>query len=388
MLILAIDTSCDDTCIALLEIRNSKFEIRSNVVSSQIKLHAKYGGIVPYLAKREHERNLPIVFKKALKKTGFKTSNLKSLISKIDCIAVTIGPGLEPCLWQGINFAKKLAEEWKKPIVPVNHLEGHILANWLLPIRTNPKSDIRNPKPIEFPAVCLIVSGGHTELFLMKDINKGDASKDSSSSRPTWKYKLLGETRDDAAGECLDKVARILGLDYPGGPEIEKIANLYKPNSRIFANKLAKFSKIKLPRPMISQKNYDFSFSGLKTAVLYLTKNLGPKKLKNPKIKARICYEVQQAVIDVLISKTIKAAKEYKAKSIMLGGGVAANSELRKQFKSSIINQRLSVNFLVPAKKFCTDNAAMIGIAGYFNFLKGKQKPPEKIKADANHLTF
>ncbi len=195
MTILGIDTSCDDTCIALLQIENWKLQIVSNVVSSQVKLHAKYGGVYPFLAKREHQQNLPLVFKKALRQTQNK---------QIDLIGVTVGPGLEPCLWQGVNFAKDLAEKFKIPIIPVNHIEAHILANF---IDENPKSEARNQKL--FPAVCLIVSGGHTQLILMKDIGQ---------------YKLIGETRDDAAGECFDKAARILGLGYPGGPIVAETA--------------------------------------------------------------------------------------------------------------------------------------------------------------------
>ncbi len=199
MIILGIDTSCDDTCISVLEVKNKKINILSNIVSSQVKLHAKYGGVYPFLAKREHEKNLPMVFKNVVKRID---------VSKIDFIAVTDGPGLEPCLWQGINFAKYLAKKIEKPLISVNHIEAHILANF---IGGNSKPEIRNPKL--FPAVCLVVSGGHTELVLIKSIGK---------------YKLIGETRDDAAGECFDKVARILGLGYPGGPVVAQLAARWK----------------------------------------------------------------------------------------------------------------------------------------------------------------
>ncbi|HOK35137.1 MAG TPA: tRNA (adenosine(37)-N6)-threonylcarbamoyltransferase complex transferase subunit TsaD [Candidatus Pacearchaeota archaeon] len=397
MFILAIDTSCDDTCISIIKIKNQKsslaiarrderreqsslrlakskntnFEILSNVVSSQIKIHAKYGGIVPYLAKREHERNLPIILNKSLRKAGFINSkskirnskqipNSKFKIQNINLIAVTVGPGLEPCLWQGVNFAKKLAEDFKKSIVPVNHLEAHLLANWLTPINSNTKL---------FPAVGLIVSGGHTELILIKDIGK---------------YKLLGETRDDAAGECLDKIARILGLGYPGGPSIAQQAEQWKVKILNPKFQINSKSKINLPRPMINQKNYDFSFSGLKTAVLYEFKNRNLELGKQKNYIQEICYEVQQAVIDVLISKTIRAAREYKVKTIMLGGGVAANKELRKQFNLQLKINNLQINFFVPPSKFCTDNAAMVGVAGYFGWLEGKQKSPKKLEANAN----
>ena len=362
MIILGIDTSCDDTCIAILEIENCKFKILSNIVSSQVKLHAKYGGVYPMLAKREHQKNLPIVLKETAKKIN---------LSKIDYIAVTFGPGLEPCLWAGINFAQELSEKLKKPIIPINHIEGHIVANWLSPI--NEKPETRNPKPeIKFPAICLVVSGGHTEIILMKDIGKytpGDIL-------PSFKYKLIGGTRDDAAGECFDKVARILGLGYPGGPAIAEFAQRWKSEAR------NPKSQIKLPRPMINQKNYDFSFSGLKTAVLYQVKSTG-SKAKNKKYIEEMCAETQQAIIDVLIHKTIKAAKDYRVKLIILGGGVAANEELRKQLRERIKKGIPNTKYLIPDTKYCTDNAAMIAAVAGLNPAK-PIKNLKEIKADGN----
>jgi N6-L-threonylcarbamoyladenine synthase len=376
MIILGIDTSCDDTSVALIEIRNSKFEIRSNIVSSQVKTHAKYGGVYPFLAKREHQRNLPLVFRKALKEAGFEIPNPKSQIPKIDLIAVTVGPGLEPCLWVGVNFAKDLAKKLKLSIIPINHIEAHIMANWL-PIGQTQNSKLKTQNL--FPAICLVVSGGHTQLILMKNFGN---------------YKILGETRDDAAGECFDKVARILGLGYPGGPAIEKKSKVKSQKSKV---------KISLPRPMIYQKNYDFSFSGLKTAVLYDFKNrppsfhlwkrggrreqtsLRPSKVRKSKIYIQeMAKEVQQAIIDVLIYKTIIAAKNFKAKSIILGGGVSSNKELRKQFKEKIQKELPNIQYLIPNIQFCTDNAAMVAVAGYFHWLKGKKYNLEKIKANAN----
>ncbi|MBU2635401.1 tRNA (adenosine(37)-N6)-threonylcarbamoyltransferase complex transferase subunit TsaD, partial [Patescibacteria group bacterium] len=333
MNILAIETSCDDTCIAIIKTSGRKkpcFKILSNIVSSQIEVHKKYGGVYPTLARREHKKNLPLVLEKALKKIKRP---------KIDLIAVTAGPGLDPCLWTGINFAKDLSKKWDLPIVPVNHIESHILVNFIDRLPT-------------FPAICLVVSGGHTQLILMQGIGK---------------YKILGETRDDAAGECFDKVARILGLGYPGGPAIASQCKSQIPSTKSQTNPKSQAPNIKLPRPMINQKNYDFSFSGLKTAVLY--------KYKNKKYIKEMCKEVQQAIIDILIKKTIKAAKDYRVKTIILGGGVSANKELRKQFKS-----KWEYNLLVPSKEFSTDNAVMTGIAGYF----GKPKNWQKIKADAN----
>jgi N6-L-threonylcarbamoyladenine synthase len=328
--ILGIDTSCDDTCLALVEYGNHRFKILSNVISSQAKLHQKYGGVYPLLAKREHQKNLPIVFGKVDDKA-------------FDLIGVTEGPGLEPCLWQGINFTQNLARKFKKPVIPVNHIEAHILANLISRDRTS----------IKFPAICLVVSGGHTGLILMKGVGK---------------YQLIGETRDDAAGECLDKAARILGLGYPGGPIIAKLAENIRGST-----------SFNLPRPMMLQKNYDFSFSGLKTAVLYKVRS-GKSQVKNKRFVEAMCAETQQAVIDVLIHKTIKAAKDFRAKSIILGGGVAANTELRKQFKSKIRRGKLKIQFLVPRKIFCTDNAAMVAATAFFH----RKNIRKNIKAQAN----
>lgn len=343
MLVLGIDTSCDDTAVAVLKIRNSKLEILSNIVSSQVKLHAKYGGVYPFLAKREHIKNLPLVFRRA-------TKNID--VSEIDLICVTSGPGLEPCLWQGVNFAKELAEKLKKPLIPVNHIEAHILANFI----------DRGSASVSFPAVCLVVSGGHTQLILMREIGR---------------YKLIGETRDDAAGECFDKTARILGLGYPGGPAISQQAAKWKsqiPNPNFH---------IKLPRPMMYAKDYDFSFSGLKTAVLYEFKKRPLKIRKSKEYIQAMCHEVQQAIIDVLIHKTIKAAKDFRVKSIILGGGVAANKELRKQFAERIEKEIPNTKYLMPDIKYCTDNAAMIAVTAYFNRKKAI-KNWQKIEVNAN----
>lgn len=342
MIILGIETSCDDTGISILEIENGKIKIISNVVSSQVKLHAKYGGIFPTLAKREHKRNLPLIFKKIKKEFGNQ---------KIDLIAVTVGPGLEPCLWEGINFAKSLARKMNIPIVPVNHIEAHILVNFL----SIPRFQFLNFN--FFPAISLVVSGGHTQLILMKKVGK---------------YKLLGETRDDAAGECLDKVARLLGLGYPGGPAIEKISKFKVKNPKL---------NIKLPRPMIYQKNYDFSFAGLKTAVLYDFRERS-KKIRNSKnYKIFMAKEIQNSIFEVLISKTVRAVKEFKAKSIILGGGVIANEKLRKGFQKEC--QKLKIKIFLPKKDYCTDNGLMVALAGYFNKKKAT-KNFAKIKAEGN----
>ncbi len=373
MIILAIETSCDETSIAVLKFEKGEVKILSNIISSQVKLHAKYGGVYPSLAKREHQKNLPAVLKKSLK---------EAKDPKIDIIAVTVGPGLEPCLWQGVNFAKELAQKLNLPIIPVNHTEAHILANFLnskteLPfMEAKVKMRTKSSSPLDskhlFPAVCLVVSGGHTQLILMRDFGE---------------YKILGETRDDAAGECFDKAARILGLGYPGGPVIAAEAAKYKTELQQEAKvkMRTKFSspfKIQLPRPMISQKNYDFSFSGLKTAALYDFKKRTPGIRKSLQYIREMCFEVQQAIIDVLTKKTIKAAKDYGVKSIILGGGVVANEELRRQFKEKIEKQIPYSKFYIPPSKFCTDNAAIVGIAAYFN--RFKKNNWQKITANAN----
>ncbi len=392
MLILGIETSCDETAVALIEIKKGKIKIISNVISSQIKIHQKYGGVVPEVAARAHLENILPAITKALK------NNKKN----IDLIAVTIGPGLVISLLVGIETAKALAYIWNKPIIGVNHLEGHIFANWLMPIdkifnfsafgrspvgrqffclrqisrretisKQIQSSKLKIQKNI-FPAIVLLISGGHTELILMKDY---------------LKYKKIGQTRDDAAGEAFDKTARLLNLNYPGGPIIAaKAAELQATSYKLQADSKKSLQatsyklQANLPRPMINSNDYDFSFSGLKTAVFYQL-----KKDKNWKKKIlEYCYEFQQAVIDVLIFKTLKAVEEYKVKTIILSGGVAANQELRKQLKLKIKNLKLKINFLVPSKNFCTDNAAMIAVAGYFNFLKKQRASWQKLKPNPN----
>jgi len=397
MRILAIETSCDETAVALVEAKGGldpsagsglRFKILKNLVASQIKIHRPYGGVVPNLAKREHLKNLPILMGEILKISNFQfpiskqIPNSKSkILNTIDLIAVTIGPGLEPCLWTGINFAKELYSKLrthnsKLKLVGVSHLEGH-LYSFLLSQKSQ-WSIVNGQWSKIFPAISLLVSGGHTILLLMKDLVH---------------YKKLGETRDDAVGECFDKVARLLGLPYPGGPEIEKLA-LRQAQDRP--------NVIHFPRPMMNQKNYDFSFSGLKTAVLYYLRDLRnnsnqvePQRVEaeirgyqcritrknfisvNQRISAAaadIAAAFQAAAFDVLINKTLRAAKEYKAKSILIAGGVASNKTLQKQFKSSVKSQLSNVNFFAPTKKFCTDNAAMIAVAGYINYLQGKPR--------------
>ncbi len=349
MLILGIETSCDETAASLVEIRSGKIKVLSNVVSSQIKLHAKYGGVVPSLAAREHVKNLKSVLELATKNVGLK---------KVDLIAVTAGPGLISSLLVGTAFAKTLAWKLNKPVVGVNHIEGHICSNFLPKIG---ETYTLHPKPYTlYPALCLVVSGGHTQLILMRGFGK---------------YKTVGETLDDAAGEAFDKIARILKLGYPGGPAISVAAEkLETGNWKL---------ETKLPRPMINSKNFDFSFSGLKTAVLYLDRDLKKKSGKNklPKeLISLIAAEAQQAIVDVLVSKTIKAAQKYGAKSIMLSGGVSANKLLRSELQKNA--EQREVKYFQPSPEYTTDNAAMIALASYFNH-RSKDNW-KKVKTDAN----
>lgn len=374
MKILSIETSCDETAISILEangdMSSPSFSVVANNLVSQIDIHKEYGGVFPAIAKREHAKNLPIILEKTLKEAGAKeesvevnaeeikkileretemAENLLHVLSKIknpniECIAVTTGPGLEPALWVGITFAKALAKAWNLPIVPVNHMEGHILS-----VLLNGKETIDVSK-IKFPLLSLLISGGHTELVLVKN----------------WMdYKIMGQTVDDAVGEAFDKVARILGLPYPGGPEISNLAKDGKENE-----------KIKLPRPMIKSPDYNFSFSGLKTAVLYLVRDLGEITEQD---KKDIAKEFQTAVGDVFIYKIKKAIEECGATQLIVGGGVAANSYLRERFTNE-----LGVEIFFPGSGLATDNSVMIGIAGYFGAISGKKKSPDDIRAQSN----
>ncbi|MFH1769874.1 MAG: tRNA (adenosine(37)-N6)-threonylcarbamoyltransferase complex transferase subunit TsaD [Parcubacteria group bacterium] len=343
MLILGIETSCDETSIAVLEYSRGSVFIRSCIISSQVKLHAKYGGVVPSLAAREHTENLPRILNLALKKA-------KVTMKDIDLIAVTSGPGLIMALLVGVAFAKALAWKYDKPLIATNHMEGHMYSNWLA---SDPK--LSNKKI--FPILHLVVSGGHTQLILMKS---------------HCSYKLLGQTVDDAAGEAFDKTARILGLPYPGGPNLSREADKFNPDK----SKL----NIDLPRPMINSKNYDFSFSGLKTAVLYLVRDL-KKKYKLSAIKSELAYEIQKTIVDVLITKTKRAANNHRIGAIMLSGGVSANKLLRSELTK--LGKNLNIPVIMPEMRYTTDNAAMIAMAGLVNIKYGKKRR-KKVEADAN----
>ena len=330
MIILGIETSCDETAAAVVE---NGTTIVSNIVASSQQIHQKYGGVVPEVAAREQATCIIPVIEEALLQAHCKPSEL-------DAIAVTVGPGLIGSLLIGVETAKTLAWVWHKPLIPVNHLVGHIYANWLQP----QGSIIRD---VHFPAVCLVVSGGHTDLVLMRDHGQ---------------FQYLGGTRDDAAGEAFDKIARLLGLGYPGGPAIEKAAATGNPQA------------IALPSPLIHSGDYDFSFSGLKTAVARAVQTP-----TNNEQSADIAASFQHVVVNLLTQKTIAAAKEYQAQAILVGGGVAANQELRKQLMTH--GEQLGIPVLFPAFEFATDNAACIAAAAYFC---GKPTPWPQAQADVS----
>lgn len=325
MKILAVETSCDETSAAVVKFEKKEKYVKviSNVIATSLQMHQKTGGIIPENAAREQLKYIIPVINQTLKESSISGSD-------IDMLAVTIGPGLIGSLLVGVETVKTLSYIWKKPIIPVNHLFGHIYANFIG----------EKAQEIKFPSIGLIVSGGHTDLVLITNHKN---------------IKWLGGTRDDAAGEALDKTGRLLGLPYPAGPKIEELSNQGKDT-------------FKFPRPLIDSSDYDFSFSGLKTAVLReVEKGVSDKKKLND-----FCASVQQAIIDVLVKKTLKAAKEFGANSIMLGGGVAANQKLRNDFNKI-------TGIYVPEKKLCTDNAAMIGAAAA---LLGKESSWNTIEAN------
>jgi N6-L-threonylcarbamoyladenine synthase len=332
MKILAIETSCDDTCAAVLE--NEK--ILSNIISSQTDLHAKWGGVVPDIAKRAHTERIEPVIAEALKKAlnlG-KKNNAAEYIEEgmkyIDIIGVTIGPGLAIALGIGVNKAKELALKYNKKLISVNHIEGHIMANFA-------KNSLGKPnRNIEFPAVILTASGGHTKLILMNDIGK---------------YESIGETLDDAAGEALDKAAKMMGLGYPGGPIIERLAKNGNPNW------------MELPRPLSTQKNLDYSFSGLKTAFYYQIKNWPQEKISEN--IENLSASFQNAVFDSLLIKLRRAVDKYQPKTILANGGVMSNQELRKRLRA--FAKKINLPIYMPFKKeLNTDNAVMIGVAAFY----------------------
>lgn len=320
VIILAIESSCDETAAAV--VKNGR-TVLSNVISSQIDLHTLYGGVVPEIASRKHMEQINQVIRQALSEAGLT-------LDDITAIAVTYGPGLVGALLVGVAEAKAIAFATGKPLIGVHHIEGHISANFI------------EHKELEPPFGCLVVSGGHTHLVNVKDYGE---------------YEILGKTRDDAAGEAFDKVARAVGLGYPGGPKIDRLAKEGNPNA------------IEFPRAKISGSEYDFSFSGIKSSVLNYINQCEMKKEEIN--KADLVASFQNAVVDVLVSHAIHAAKEYGLKKLAIAGGVASNSALRAGMKAACEEQ--GIEFYYPSPILCTDNAAMIGAAAYYEYMKGSR---------------
>jgi N6-L-threonylcarbamoyladenine synthase len=326
--ILAIETSCDETAAAIIQ----DGQVVSNIIASQAAVHAEFGGVVPEVAAREHVPAIIPTINLALKKAKTKLANLHA-------IAVTQGPGLATSLHTGIDAAKTLSLALNIPILPINHMEAHLYANFV-------------DSEISFPALALVVSGGHTMLVLMKGHGR---------------YKIVGETLDDAAGEAFDKTAKILGFEYPGGPMISKMAEEGQSDAYSF------------PRPMINSNDLSFSYSGLKTAVLYEVQKI--KKL-TPQIKHDLAASIQTAIIETLIAKTKRAVTQFKPRTIMLAGGVAANKQLREKF--IVLADQMNVNVSIPPTAFCTDNAAMIGLAAHYRIKAKRAKFTSNFSAHPN----
>lgn len=329
MLVLGVESSCDETAVAI--VRDGK-EVLSNVVLSQIDIHTKFGGVVPEIASREHVYNVSMVFEEAFKKANLSPED-------IDLIAVTKGPGLIGSLLVGLNAAKTLALIYNKPLIGINHLAGHIYANSI-------------EHDMKFPSIALLVSGGNTELIYMKD---------------HFDFEIIGETLDDAVGEAYDKVARVVGIGYPGGPIVDKLAHLGKDTYN-------------LPRVTLGNDNYNFSFSGLKSAVINLNHNA---QQRNEEINVNdLCCSFQEAVTDVLVSKSLRACREYNVKQLIVAGGVSANKGLKEKLNKE--NSDSNLEICIPSIKYCTDNAVMIACAGYYRYLKNDTLDTLDLNADAS----
>lgn len=378
MLILSIETSCDETAVSLVEATgdfpDANYTVLGDAVFSQIDIHRQYGGVFPAVAKREHAKTLVPMLTQALTEASLRsstpsplstqeTSDLYTLLNReaeladalvtffethgkppIDLIAVTHGPGLEPTLWVGVNFAKALGAHWGIKVVGINHMEGHIFSSLF---------NGEHIAPVAFPALALLISGGHTEIVRMRD----------------WgSYELIGSTRDDAVGEAFDKVARMLNLPYPGGPEISKLAEARRADG--------KMPSFQLPRPMITSSDCDFSFSGLKTAVLYHIKD---RQITDDE-RGEIAHAFEDAATDVLVAKVKRAIDETGAQTLILGGGVSANTHIRRSFQEFVTNERTDIALFLPPAKLTTDNAVMIALAAYSR----KDEPEKELTADGN----
>ncbi len=381
MRILAIETSCDETAVSIVEatgpLPSASFRVLGDALLSQASAHAAFGGVYPNLAKREHAKNLTPLLASALHEADMCTElkntlpetlreELRELLARepelfeklvpllettakpdVDAIAVTSGPGLEPALWVGINFAKALARVWEKPLIPVNHMEGHLIASFL---------DKENRvSPFSFPALALLISGAHTELVLMRDFGN---------------YTIVGATRDDAVGEAFDKVARMLGLPYPGGPEIARLAREARAESLPAIEPF--------PRPMLHADNFDFSFAGLKTSILYRIEGAGAL---TDTLKKQIARAFEDAAVEVLAEKTRAAIREFGARSVAVGGGVSANEEIRNAIIR--VGREEGAAVFVPKRTLTTDNAIMIAAAAYVRTtINPSPTDPADIRAD------
>ena len=402
MKLIAIETSCDETAIAIMDFENSqkeeiKFNVLSNHILSQINIHREFGGVFPMLAKREHAKNIVRIFTECIKEAGVYNENkelkdkfnlekieevrvllerepemfselmkLVTMIEKpnIDAIAVTKGPGLAPALWVGINFAKAISIIWDIKVYPINHMEGHIVSALVSPVDIENKSSYGEfiIKNFSSPALALLISGGHTEIISFDEL---------------YDYKKIGHTVDDAIGEAFDKVARSLDLPYPGGPEISKLAEVAR------AEGLKISPADKLPRPMISSHDLKFSFSGLKTAVIFKINKLRELKISEEDIKNIISLDFENACVDILTKKVRDAIENTNAKSLFIGGGVIANTYIRKSFTEFAIKE--SVDLYIPEKFLTGDNAFMIGGAAIIHILnEDKETHISEIKADSN----
>lgn len=379
MRLLAIESSADESGVSIIEADGDfdasfTYTVLGNALASQTATHTKYGGIFPNMAVREHQQNLVPLLSSVLEQAGMRggvtEADVSGILARetelrghleeffttqgkpaIDAIAVTHGPGLEPTLWVGINFAKALAHAWDLPLVPVNHMEGHIVVS---------AASNDSLTPFKFPLLSLLISGGHTELVL---------------SREWMQYEIIGQTRDDAVGEAFDKVARLLGLPYPGGPEISKLAAMVRECAR-----LSLAHSVSLPRPMIDSKDFDFSFAGLKTAV---RKVVEAEELTDERRKM-IALEFENACADVLVAKTMRAIEEYGAQTVLVGGGVSANTHIRASLAQAIKDYGLGTKLLIPPPNLATDNALMIALAGYFRAQRGEFAEPDSIRANGN----
>jgi N6-L-threonylcarbamoyladenine synthase len=407
--ILAVETSCDESSIALITATQTdegvNFSVHENLTHSQIDLHRQFGGVFPAMAKRDHQKNLVPLLLQVLEKSSPSNKSVQDVplddilsreplllqsiqehlttlpVPAIDAICVTSGPGLEPALWVGINFAKALGALWGVSVIPVNHMEGHILS--VLAPQTSGKEALAfniSFEELKFPALALLISGGHTELVLVKNIGE---------------YEIIGKTRDDAVGEAFDKVARMLGLPYPGGPQVSTLASEYSlrqdthetsPSSRGSRSAEGRRREYPhLPRPMIKSNDFDFSFSGLKTAVLYYIKNLG-RDLDDTD-KQAVSFAFQEAVTEVLVTKTRKAVETYGAQTLIVGGGVSANQRIITGLQTMIDEHFSAVTLLAPTRELTGDNALMIALAGYFKLQKNPDAVYDDIRAEGN-LSF